>query len=204
MTIEIFDMDQGDEAWFKARSGLPTASMFSVILAKGRDGGRSVQRDRYLRQLAAEIVSGDPTPEGFLSADMLRGKEMEDEARDYFALVNRMEPKRVGFVKNGQKGCSPDSLINEDSGLEIKSAAGHVQIERLQSGNLPSEHVAQVQGSMWVTERDRWWFLSYCPKLPPLIIEVRRDDAYIANLAKSVDAFNEELEAMVAWLKGLQ
>jgi len=50
---------------------------------------------------------------------------------------------------------------------------------------------------MWVRERDSWDFVSYCPKLPPLILTIRRDEAYIATLAKAVDAFNEELDALV-------
>jgi hypothetical protein len=204
MTIEIFDMPQGDPAWFEIRRGLPTSSMFATVMAKGKDGGPSVTRSKYLRTLATELVTGDPTPEGYINADMQRGHEMEDEARNYFALVRQVQPQRVGFIRNGAKGCSPDSLIGTDAGLEIKSAASHVQIERLQSGKLPSEHLAQVQGSLWVTERDHWNFISYCPKLPPLILTIGRDEAYIANLARAVDAFNEELDSLVTWLRGLK
>lgn len=195
--IQVIDVEQGSPEWFAARAGIPTASEFSTVMAKGKDGGASVTRAKYMRQLAGEILTGEPAPEGYSNAFMARGHELEDEARSLYAFMRDAEPLRVGFIRNGQKGASPDSLIGDRGGLEIKVAIPAVQIERLQAGKLPTEHVAQVQGCIWVTERETWDFVSYCPKLPPLILTVRRDEAYIANLAKAVDAFNEELEALV-------
>lgn len=199
--IQIIDCIQGTPEWFAARAGIPTASEFSTVMAKGKDGGASVTRAKYLRQLAGEILTGEPAPEGYSNAFMERGKELEDEARSLFAFMRDEEPIRVGFVRNGNAGCSPDSLLGDKAGLEIKVAIPAVQIDRLQRGTLPAEHVAQVQGSLWVTERETWSFVSYCPKLPPLILTINRDEAYIANLAKSVAAFNEELEAIVAAIR---
>lgn len=199
--IEIIDVEQGSEEWFAARAGIPTASEFSTVLAKGKDGGASVTRGKYLRTLAAEIIRGTPEEETYTNAHMERGKLMEDEARRLYAFMADAEPVRVGFIKDGRKGCSPDSLIGDDGGLEIKSALGHIQIERLTRGTLPAEHVAQVQGSLWVTGRQWWDFCSYSSGLPPLIVRVNRDDAYIAALAKAVDAFNEELDSIVASIR---
>ena len=195
--IQVIDCEQGSAEWFEARAGIPTASEFSTVMARGKDGGASVTRAKYLRQLAGEILTGEPAPEGYSNGHMERGKLLEDEARNLYAFMRDVEPQRVGFIRNGQKGASPDSLIGDNAGLEIKSAIPAVQIERLQRGTLPPEHVAQVQGSLWVTERETWDFVSYCPKLPPLILAIHRDEAYIAQLAKAVDAFNEELEAIV-------
>jgi hypothetical protein len=195
--IQIIDCEQGSAEWFAARAGIPTASEFSTVMAKGKDGGASVTRAKYLRQLAGEILTEEPAPEGYSNAHMERGKIMEDEARDYYAFVHSVDPQRVGFIRNGRKGGSPDSLIGTDGGLEIKTAIPAVQIERLQRGTLPPEHRAQVQGSLWVTERDWWDFISYWPKLPPLVVRVYRDEDYIAQIAKAVDAFNEELDAIV-------
>ena len=196
--IEIINCDQGTPEWFAARVGIPTASRFSDILAKGE--GKT--RGRYLRDLAAEIIRGTPEEETYTNAHMERGKAQEDEARRLYAFMADADPVQVGFIRDGRKGCSPDSLIGDDGGLEIKTALGHIQIERLQRGTLPSEHVAQVQGSLWVTSRKWWDFVSYSPGLPPLISRVERDEPYIATLAKAVDAFNEELDALVASVRG--
>lgn len=202
--LEIIDCEQGSAEWFAARAGVPTASEFSTVMARGKDGGASITRAKYLRQLAGEVLTGEPAPEGYSNGHMERGKEQEGQARGIFSLLTDLEPVRVGFLLNGRKGASPDSLIGDKSGLEIKCAIPAVQIERLQLDRLPPEHTAQVQGSMWVSERDTWHFMSYCPKLPPLLIEVHRDEAYIAQLAKAVEAFNEELDALVASIRTYQ
>lgn len=202
MTLEILDCEQSSAEWFAARSGIVTASEFKTVMREGKSGSASVTRAAYMRKLAGEILTGDPAPEGYSNPFMERGKELEDEARDLFAMRGH-EPMRVGFIRNDdvRAGCSPDSLIGDDSGLEIKVAIPAVQIERLQRGRLPPEHVGQVQGSMWITGRPTWHFMSYCPKLPPLILEIGRDEAKVAEIAKAVAAFNDELDALVAAIR---
>lgn len=195
--MQIIDCEQGTDDWFKARMGIPTASEFSTILAKGKDGGKSVGRATYMMKLAGEILTGEPM-EAYSNVHMERGKLLEDEARDGYAFMRDVDPARVGFVRNGNRGCSPDSLIGDNGGLEIKTALPHIQIDRLIKGTLPPEHKAQVQGNIWLCEREWWDFVSYCsPRLPLLIVRVPRDDGYIANLAGAVDQFNAELAAAV-------
>lgn len=199
--VEVLHCAQGSSEWYAARKGIPTASEYSTVMAKGKDGGASLGRAKYLRVLAGEIVTGEPDPDGFSNAHMERGKLWEDEARELYAFTNDAEPQIIGFIRNGRTGASPDSLLGEDGGLEIKTALRHIQIERLQRGDLPPEYRAQVQGCMWVTGRAWWDFMSYAPLLPPMIVRVYRDEAYIANIAKSVDAFNSDLDDLVNTIK---
>ncbi len=198
--MQIIDCEQGTEAWFKARAGIPTASEFHTVLAVGKNGGASLTRKTYLRKLAGEILTGEPM-ESYSNAHMERGKVMEDEARDLYSFMKDCEPQRVGFILSGQKGASPDSLIGNDGGLEIKSALAHIQIERLVADELPSEHKAQVQGCLWVAEREWWDFASYCPKLPLFVKRVYRDESYIKKLANEVDLFNIELQQLVDYIR---
>lgn len=198
--MQIIDCEQASPEWFEARLGIPTASEFSTVLAVGKQGGKSVTRTAYLNKLVGEILTGEPMA-NYQNADMERGKLMEDEARDLYSFSQDIEPQRVGFVRNGMKGASPDSLIGTNGGLEIKSAAAHIQVERLLSDVLPSEHRAQVQGSIWVCEREWWDFVSYCPKLPIFIKRVYRDDDYIKKLANEVDLFNTELQQTVDYIR---
>lgn len=198
MTLQIIDCEQGTPEWLEARLGLPTASRFSDILAKGE----GKMRARYLRDLAADIIRGYPEPDTFSNAYMERGHEQEGEARSLYAFTYA-PVTRVGFMRNGRVGASPDSLVGADGGLEIKTALGHIQIERLQRGTCPTEHVAQVQGNLWISGRQWWHFMSYSRDMPPLVVRVERDEAYIAQLAKAVDAFNEELDAIVASIRGV-
>lgn len=195
--LEIVDCEQGTPEWHAVRCGIPTASRFKDVLAKGE--GKT--RDKYLRDLAAEAVRGWIEEDSYTNAHMERGHAMEDEARRLYAFMTDAEPVKVGFIRNGNVGCSPDSLIGDDGGLEIKSALGHIQIDRLQRNVLPPEHRAQVQGSMWVTERKWWDFVSYAAGLPPLILRVERDEAYITSLAAAVSSFNEELAELVTTIR---
>ncbi len=200
MGLVIFDCEQGQPDWFMARLGIPTASEFHTVMAVGKNGGKSLTRVAYLNKLAGEVLTGDPMPT-YTNADMERGKEQEDEARDLYTFTATEELRRVGFVRNGNAGCSPDSLVGTQGGLEIKSAAAHIQIERLLKDELPSEHKAQVHGSMWVCDRAWWDFMSYCPKLPPFIKRIYRDEPYIARIAHEVELFNIELQQTVEFIR---
>lgn len=190
------DIDQGTDAWRQLRAGIPTASKFATVMAKGEGKTRS----KYMRALAGEIITGDPM-ETYSNGHMERGKTMEDEARETYAFINDADIRRVAFIRNGQKGCSSDSLIGNDGGLEIKTAIPEVQIERLLAGKLPPEHKAQVQGSIWIAEREWWDFVSFWPKLPQLRVRVPRDDIYIKSLEAEIDTFNAELAEMVGRIR---
>ncbi len=198
--MEIINCDQGSLDWFKARAGIVTASEFQTLLMKGKGGGDSATRRTYMRKLAGEIITGEPM-ESFTNAHMDRGKVMEQEARDLYAFMTDCEPMQVGFIKSGRKGASPDSLIDDNGGLEIKTRLPHLMIELLESGEVPNEHIAQVQGGMWVAEREWWDFVAYWPKLPLFVKRVYRDESYINKLAEAVDQFNGELDALVSRIK---
>jgi hypothetical protein len=193
--------EQGSPEWFAARLGIPTASCFSTVMAKGKDKkAPSMGRRTYMDKLAGEIITGEPMA-SFSNGDTERGHEQEDDGRRLYAFERDVDPERVGFFRNSMAGCSPDALLGGEGGLEIKCALAHVQIERLRAGRIPPEHVAQVQGCLWITDREWWDFVSYSPKLPLLIVRVPRDEVYIANLVVEVSRFNEELRATVDWLR---
>lgn len=192
MGIVISDCDQNSLDWYKLRCGIPTASMFSAILAKGE--GKT--RRSYLNKLAAEIITGEPL-EMFTSAAMERGHVMEPDARNLYAFVADIEPQRVGFVRNGPKGCSPDSLLGQDGILEIKTQRGDLLIDTLLKDEFPREHIAQCQGALWVTERAWLDIAVYWPGLPLFIKRATRDEKYIATLTSEVDRFVDELNETV-------
>jgi hypothetical protein len=190
--IQIFNFDQGSPEWYACRLGIPTASRFKDVLAKGE--GKT--RRRYMLDLMGERITGEPV-ESFSNAHMERGKAMEDEARDLYCFMTDAEPERVGFVRNGDVGCSPDSFIGKSGGLEIKTKLPALQLECLLADKLPSEHVAQVQGFLWVAEREWVDFVSYWPRMPLFVKRVYRDEEYIKNLAAEVARFNDEMLSLI-------
>ena len=67
--MQVFeDIDQGTPEWFACRAGIPTASKFATVMAKGEGKTRS----EYMRRLAGEIITGEPTSQ-FSNAHTERG-----------------------------------------------------------------------------------------------------------------------------------
>lgn len=195
--MQIIDCEQGSEDWFKARLGIPTASEFGTIIAKGKDGkSPSLSRRTYMHKLASEILTGKGA-ENFSSGYLDRGKEMEPDARDLYAFKANVAPQIVGFIRNGNCGASPDSLIGDDGALEIKTKAGHLLIEAIFRDDYPPEHKAQCQGVLWIAERAWIDLAMYWPGLPLVIHRIVRDEEYIRALATAVDVFNDELRETV-------
>jgi hypothetical protein len=199
----VHDCEQGSPDWFKVRAGIPTASEFATVMASGRGGGESKTRRTYMLKLAGEILTGEPM-ESYTNAHMERGKVMEDEARDIYSFMQDVEPEPVGFISNGNKGCSPDSLIGKAGMVEIKTKLPHLQIDVLLKDEMPPEHKAQCQGQLWVAEREWVDFVSYWPGLPLFVKRIHRDEDYIASLSNAVDEFNAELSHMVARIKAMR
>lgn len=198
--MQIITCEQNSPEWLRARAGIPTASMFATLLAK--KGNEAKTRRTYMMKLAGEIITGEPM-ENFSNKHTERGHKNEPEAADLYAFQTRRQLDRVGFIKDGRKGGSPDRLIEGDGGAEIKARLAHIQAELLCAGDVPAVHIPQLQGLMWVSRRAWWDFVSYCPKMPLFIRTVQRDESYIQKLATEVDNFNRELDEAVAQILAL-
>lgn len=183
--MRISKHEQGTPEWLEARLGIPSASMFSKIVTT--KGVWSTQADSYINQLVAERLTG-VREETFQSHHMIRGTELEPEARDLYCLMNDVEVQEVGFCLHDtlEAGCSPDALVGTAGGLEIKAPAPATHVEYLRGGVLPSRYKQQVMGCLWVTQREWWDFMSYHPSMKPLIVRVERDEEYIKELEDCV------------------
>ena len=197
MTPEIFSCEQGSPEWVRLRLGIPTTSEFKSILAKGE----GKMRWTYLLKLLGERLTGEPA-DSYSNEHMERGKVMEAEARDMYAFMADAEPVRVGFIRNGEAGCSPDSLIGDAGLLEIKTKLPHLQLEAIFADKLPPEHQAQIQGQLWVAGREWCDFVSYWPRLPLFVKRVPRDETYIKTLADEVQRFLTDLHSLQSRLAG--
>lgn len=63
------------------------------------------------------------------------------------------------------------------------------------SKHVDQQHFVQLQGQLWITERQWVDILSYHPEMPPALVRVERDEEYIKKLAGAVTSFSMELEA---------
>jgi len=187
--MKIIDVEQGTESWFRARAGLPTASKFSEIFTS--QCKPSTSQGRYMNTLLAEWMYGGQV-ENFTNDWMNRGTELEPDARSYYEMSKNVDVEQVGFVTTDDRsaGGSPDGLL-PDGGIEIKCPSPGVHIEYLLKDNIPAKYIPQVQGLMWICERDHWDFVSYYPDMSKqLIVRIDRDDKYIFGLIAELTKFN--------------
>ncbi|MEN6423335.1 MAG: lambda exonuclease family protein [Smithella sp.] len=200
MPIIIDSFEQHSEEWFAAICGNVGASNIDKIITT--TGARSKQREDFMYQLAGERICGK-REETFQSQAMKNGREREANARSVFSMIQGIEVKQVGVVYKDEWKlchCSPDGLT-ENSGLEMKNPMMKTHVRYLLNGKLPTDYFCQIQMSLYVTERDLWYFMSYYDGIKPLIIECRRDEAFIKKLSEELDAFNMELLTIVEKLK---
>lgn len=190
--MRIIECQQGTPQWYAARLALPTASNFGKILTA--TGKKSTQAKAYMDVLLAEFLTGEHE-NGYANAAMARGTALEPEARAYYEFTTDRDVQEVGFVlrDDGLVGCSPDGLVGNDGGLEIKCALSSTHIGYLREKKVPTEYLPQVQGGMYVCECQWWDVLLYHPSLPSLVIRVERDEEYIKTLAAVMDAFVHEM-----------
>lgn len=189
--------EQGSAEWLQERLGYATASCFSDVQAKGQ----GLTRIKYMRRIVAERLTRKPF-DSYFNRDMERGNAQEPYARMEYESVTGNIVQEVGFIKHPILlcGASPDGLIDNDGGIEIKSVKPTVQIETIERGSCPYEHAAQVQGNLWVTGRLWWDFVSYSPDMPEClrlyICRVDRNEEYIKTLEAEVIKFLAEAEEM--------
>lgn len=194
--MKLVDVVQGTDEWIEARLGRPTSSQFDRILTPSKLG-RSKSSDKYLYELLMEWLIGEPLDQG-TSAFMERGSVDERQARAWYAFQHDADVTEVGLVTtdDGRIGCSPDGLIGDSGGLEIKVPGARKFSEYL-GGLDPIAHRLQIQGGIWVCEKSWWDFLAYhhMPNVPNIELRFERDDRVISLLSEAVLEFCDKLES---------
>lgn len=199
----IRDCIQGDEQWLAERAGKVSASNFSKIFTSTGAKTNGETRKSYLYQVAGERISKTPE-ETFKSEWMIRGNELEADARFSFEQSTGLFVAQTGMVLLDEReeiSCSPDGLIEENSGLELKCPKISTHIGYIESNKLPSAYKQQVMGCMWICRRDTWHFMSYHPSIKPFLFVAERDEKYLKLLEEAVEEFNAEVNELVARLQ---
>lgn len=199
----ILDVPQLSDEWFDAKCGIPSASNFHLIV--DMKGNPSKSRTDYMRKLAWERIKG-VDKDSFMSWDMKRGIENEPTARKVYTdnCVHsfNVSLRQVGlcyFNEEKKYSCSPDLLVGEDGGLEIKDAKDKVQRNRFFDGWSLSKVFQQVQGSLHITSRSWWDRMSHnlgAPFRLQIVERIERDETFIAKLKIELETFCEELDVL--------
>lgn len=157
-----YDIEQGTDEWHDLRRGKITASAIKAMLtATGKIADNETSR-RVAYQLAAERINGfrDESPSSY---HIERGHTDEAVARELYS--EHIAPvTECGFVTNDDHGvvicCSPDGLVADHGGIEVKSRLHALQLQTVISGEMPKDYYAQVQTCLLVTGREWWDFIS--------------------------------------------
>lgn len=215
-------IEQRSTEWFDARAGRITASRMCDVMAftagEGvwKSGPRKGQakvalplkaRTDYIRQLATERHTGLVKCQAKAAA-LAWGQEVEPEAQSAYEVARGVLVNTAGFMLHPVYdfiGASPDFLVGQDGGGEIKCPYSRdTHMDTLLDG-LPPEHIEQIQGGLWVTGRQWWDFVSFQPDFPEstriYIQRVERDEDYIAKLAEACISLEAEVQAILEKLQ---
>lgn len=188
------DVEQGSAEWRMARIGLLTASNFEKIITP--TGKQSSQWEKLMHRVLAEQILGVPLDDDADGVFMERGNVLEQKAVRFYELqYEDADVQPGGFVTrdDGRTGASPDRLVDDVGLLEIKVPSAHVHVGYL----LDSEGIGykpQVQGQLWVCEREWSDTISYNPELPAALVRQYRDDKFIATLECLVKQFHDAVD----------
>ena len=194
--MEILYIEQGTEAWHQARLGSIGGSSIAAAVAQGT----GATRQTLLYKLAGELLTGK-REDSFVSSAMVQGLEREPDARLLYEMIEGVEVKQVGLIRDKPHcHCSPDGLVEERGMIEIKSPQIPAHVETLDKQKVPAQYVKQIQWSLQRTSREWLDFVSYNPEIitkPIFIKRCYRDEKLIKKLEEGADQFIAEMLEMV-------
>ena len=191
--MRIIDCQQQTEEWERWRNR-PTASEFGSFCTPAK-GDYSKQATAYAAKIVAKRlgVYQEPPP----SFWMEWGTEHEVNAKHAYTLENGVEILDVGFVlpdHTDAYGGSPDGLVGDDGGIEVKCPAPETLIGYHAAGVLPVQYKPQVQGLLLITGRSWWDFYAWHPELSAFCLRVEPDSKYQTKIAENLLLLLEEIE----------
>lgn len=180
--LTLIDCEQGSQEWLNARLGILTASNAGLLMVNGKHPqGLGDGLITHICNLTAEQFTGESADEFAGNEYTERGKNLESVVNTYYvsAGFNQGLPvQQVGIFhkefiyENGVSftvGASPDGLVGDEGGLEIKTRTAGKQVKLFVTDCIDKEHIAQVQFCLWVTGRKWWDYVSYSEGLPPYV-----------------------------------
>lgn len=203
MTLHTYpDLEQGTDQWLEVRRGIITASTVGrLVTTRTRKPAANDTSRGLTEQLIAERITGETEPT-YMNDDMMRGVMHEPIARDKYAEHNGVTVNQIGFMIRDDWGfpigASPDGLIGDEGGLEIKCPRAKAHIRTILTDTVPAQYMAQVQTSLLVSGRQWWDFVSFRAGLPMWTKRVYPDPQWQEAIVAAAAAFEETADQMVA------
>lgn len=201
MTLTVYEeLEQGSEQWHAARCGLITASELDRVMTPGTLKPANNDKTRqHVYELAAQRINQYVEPT-YIGDNMLRGWADEIKAREKYSDFRAPVVEVGGMCREFETfklWCSPDGLVGDDGGIEVKSRIQKHQLATIASNEVPQEHTLQVQANLMVSGRDWWDYVSYSGGMPMWIIRVYPDLKVQQAIIYACDAFEEKVQEVI-------
>lgn len=190
---------QGSAEWLRVKLGVISASNASKAVAK-RD---SETRATYMAELVGQVCTGVVEELNAKALDW--GNQHEDAARSSYEFGSGTLITQLPFVFKDtrfREGCSPDGIVNEKKGVEIKCPFNSTNyIKFLTEDKIKPEYVWQYQYTLRVMDADEWDFCQYDPRMrrnPLHVVTVRRDEEKQKIFDEAIPQFIEDMDKMLA------
>lgn len=189
--MKVSNVEQRTPEWFKLRLGLFTASQVHRLIGKSSTtltkGAKTYIMDK-VKETIYKKAKETPTTEA-----MQYGIDNEIAAAKAYQIKFDIFAHSVGFVYNSNYGASPDKLIGEMGGVEIKCPfSKHLDYCLLKTPEdlqrVEKAYFWQCYHGMLCTGRFWWDFVSFDPdpELPEHlrlhVIRIERKDAKMKRL----------------------
>lgn len=200
-------IETGSIEWAQLHVGLISAGEFDNLVTPEMKKREGEIPKTLLCKKVAEVFRGQPmcnlSPSAASSWQMDQGILLEEEVLPWYELEFETKVRNGIFcvTDDGLAGCTPDALVGEDGGLEVKSPEPHTHCRYLIEGGVPKAYAAQVQFSLFVTGRKWWDFVSYRRRFPSLVVRVERDEEIMGKISEVVKGFHACLNEALAKIK---
>lgn len=185
-----------DEYW-QAKKGLPSASNFHRIITPAKWEYAAGAYSYACELIAQEYDYNYGAHEEYATAAMRNGIIMEPEARRAYEFYSGRDVEQVGLCISdcSRFCCSPDGLVGDEGGIELKHPTAATHVKWLLAGVLPPEHAAQCYGFLLVTKRQWIDFMAWYPGMPQLVVRVTPDEKML-KMAEALEKFATTLADM--------
>jgi len=197
--MKIHNLTQGTPEWHALRAGRMTASHANTIAVAGKG------LETYIYETIASKFSS-AEPDNYTNEQMRRGNELEAQARDMYELETGNEVKEVGFIEIDEySGASPDGLIGDDGGLEIKchNDKNHFLLILNGKEGIAKNYYMQIQMNLLASGRKWWDYCAYNPnfKRSLIIHRIERDEVVIEKIKMGLEKGKNMIKDILNKLK---
>ena len=189
---------QGTPEWVEIRKLKLTASNAQAI------GNIGKGLETYCREIVANSYINHEV-ESYVNEHIERGIELEPLAREIYELEKGVKVEQVGFIEKDGAGCSPDGLIGEEGGLEIKCLSNKKYIDVLADGlkGVDTKYIWQVQMTLLITGRKWWDLMIYNPDIPRsnIIFRIEPDKEAFDKLEEGIKVGKARIKELLKLTK---